>query len=171
MCNSLQGFQETRKLNDGEVILHLGSDAQAVAMSLRLFTFIFNLVRLVLLDVLFVPTIMWNLLSVSALASHNYTFASGTDIIIKRVGSFVCSGRMVNGLYLITPSMFEIHEIQLVSRSQTKNLKGKVPTSEPIKHWHLKLGRSNLNRINGLVKERVLPSLVVESMEVYESCL
>ena len=37
--------------------------------------------------------------------------------------------------------------------------------------WHIRLGHINLNRINRLVKEGILGDLVLQPMEVCESCL
>ena len=45
------------------------------------------------------------------------------------------------------------------------------PSSNPTRLWRMRLGYINLNRINRLVKERILGNLVLQPMEVCESCL
>jgi len=64
--------------------------------------------------------------------------------------------------------MYEIHDTEINNRL---SLKRKSPWSNPRKLWHLRLGHINRNRIDRLVKDGILPSLVVEPMPVYESCL
>ena len=46
-----------------------------------------------------------NLISVSKLLNKGYSFTFGTEVVIKRNGSFICSGIKSNGLYMITPSV------------------------------------------------------------------
>ena len=82
--------------------------------------------------------------------------------------TFICSGKVINGLYLITPIMFEIQSTEIINKP---SLKRKSPSSNPTKLWHLKLGYINLNRIDRLVKDGILASLGVEPMPVWESCL
>jgi len=55
-------------------------------------------------EVLYVPSIRWNLISVSTLVNEGYFFSFGTEVVIKRHGSYICSGIKSNGLYLITPT-------------------------------------------------------------------
>ena len=45
------------------------------------------------------------------------------------------------------------------------------PSYNPTRLWHMRPGHINLNRINRLVKERILGDLVLQQMEVRESCL
>lgn len=47
-------------------------------MSLRVMTLVFSSLKLVLSDILFVPFIRGNLLSISALIYHGYSIAFGT---------------------------------------------------------------------------------------------
>ena len=64
--------------------------------------------------------------------------------------------------------MYEIHIIEISNRL---SLKRKSPSSNLMKLWHQRLGHINLNRIDRLVKDGILPLLVVEPMPVCESCL
>ena len=81
--------------------------------------------------------------------NKSYSITFGTEVVIKRNGTFICSGKVING----------------------PTLKRKSPSSNPTKLWHLRLGHINLNRIDGLVKDGILPSLVVEPMPACEFCL
>ena len=92
-------------------------------------------------------------------------------MVIKRNGSFICSGIKLNGLYVITPNFFDESIMELNNSMVTVPTKRKEAYSNPIRLWHMRLGHINLNRISRLVKEGVLGDLVLKPMEVYESCL
>lgn len=98
--------------------------------------------------------------------NKSYSITFGAEVVIKRNGTFICSSKVINGLYLLTPAMYEIHDTEINNRPL---LKRKSPLSNPTKLWHLRLG--NLNRIDRLVNDGILPSLVVEPMTVCESYL
>ena len=68
VCNSLQGFQETRKLSDGEVYLHMGNAMKVVVVVAGGYYLNFGRDRYLLLkDCLYIPSIKRNLISVSSL--------------------------------------------------------------------------------------------------------
>ena len=68
ICNMLQGFKETRKLNEGEVILKMGTCATVAATAIRTFYLELSSSRtLVLENFLYVPEVQRNLVSVSKL--------------------------------------------------------------------------------------------------------
>ena len=98
ICNTLQGFRQTRQCSDGEIKLTLGSSATvstvAVAVGVVILVFLSNKI-LVLTDVLYVPSIRRNLISVYSLVNNGYSFHFGTEVSIKRNGSFICSGTPV----------------------------------------------------------------------------
>ena len=93
-----------------------------------------------------------NLISVSELSNKGYSFSFGTEVIIKRNGSFICSGIKSNGLYMITPNLSNDSIMELNNSMVTVPTKRKEPSSNPIRLWHMSLGLINLNRINKLVK-------------------
>ena len=67
--SSLQGFQETRRLSDGEIIINLGSDAKAEAVLVGVITLCFSDNKLILSDTLYEPSLRRNLISVSSLVN------------------------------------------------------------------------------------------------------
>ena len=68
VCNSLQGFQETRQLSDGEVYLHMGNAMKVVVVVAGGYYLNFGRDRYLLLkDCLYIPSIKRNLISVSSL--------------------------------------------------------------------------------------------------------
>lgn len=64
-------------------------------------------------------------------------------VVIKKNSSFICSGRITNGLYLITLSATEIYDTEIDNRLQTLPLKRKFPLTNLTKVWHLRLGHIN----------------------------
>ena len=56
------------------------------------------------------------------LFKQGYSTLFNKNIFIKFNRSFICSGILVNGLYLITPKIYEIHDTEL-NKSQNLSLK------------------------------------------------
>ena len=74
VCNSLQGFQEIRRLVDGEICLLLGDTSRVVAKAVGEVSLHFGGHKvLVLKDFLYVPQIRRNLIFVSCLACNGYS--------------------------------------------------------------------------------------------------
>ena len=114
---------------------------------------------LILPDVLYAPLLRHNLVLVSKLLNKGYSFTFGTEVLIKRNGSFICSGIKSNGLYVITPSVSDESMMELINSMVIVPTKRKEPSPNPTRLWHLRLGHINLNRINRLVKEGILVDL------------
>ena len=112
-----------------------------------------------------------NLISVLELSNKGYSFTFRTEVVMKRNGSFICSCIKSNGLYMITPSISDESMMELNNSMVTIPTKKKEHSSNPTWLWHNGLGHINLNRINRLVKEGILGDLVLQPMEVCESCL
>ena len=60
---------------------------------------------MILSDVLYIPSMRPNLISVSELSNKGYSFSFGTEVVIKRNSSFIYYGIKSNGLYVITPNV------------------------------------------------------------------
>ena len=74
VCNSLQGFQETRRLADEEIYLWLGNTSRVAAKTVGEVSLYFGGNKvLILKDCLYVPNIRRNLISVSCLACNGYS--------------------------------------------------------------------------------------------------
>ena len=75
ICNMLQGFKETRRLNEGEVILKMGTGATVATTVIgTLYLELSSSRTLVLEDCLYVPKERRNLVSVSKLGCSGYSF-------------------------------------------------------------------------------------------------
>ena len=78
--------------------------------------------------------------------------------------------KLIDGLYLITPKMYEIHDTEL-NKSQNLPLKRKASSNNPTYLWHLRLGHINLKKIDRLVKEGHLSYLTIQPLPICTSCL
>ena len=111
---------------------------------------------LILYDCLFVPSIRRNLILVSDLFKQGYSILFNKNISIKLNGSFICSSKLIDDFYLITPKIYEIHDTKL-NNSQNLPLKRKISSNNPTYLWHLKLDHINLNRIEDWLKMTLCP--------------
>ena len=72
ICNSLQGFQETRKLKKGELFLTLADGSRIPIVSVGVFNLCFESKVLILEDCLYVPNVRRKLISATYLGKHGY---------------------------------------------------------------------------------------------------
>ena len=68
---------------------------------------------MVLPDVLYVPNLRRNLISVSKLINNGFIVSFVNEVIIRRNNLFICSGVKTNGLYVITPIASNKHDMEL----------------------------------------------------------
>ena len=104
VCNSLQGFQETRQLSDGEIYLHMGNATKVAAIVVGDYYLKFGRDRYLLLkDCLYVPSIRRKLISVSSLVKDGFLVMFNDYVIIKLNKRFIYSGTLMDNLYIINP--------------------------------------------------------------------
>ena len=107
--NSLQGFQETRQLSDGEIYLHMSNATKMVAVSVGDYDLSFGRDRYLLLkDCLYLPSNRRNLISVSSLVKDGYSVLFNDYVIIKLNKRFIYFGTLMDNLYiinLVSPSL------------------------------------------------------------------
>ena len=84
ICNMSQGFKETRRLKEGEVILKMGTGATVAATAIGTFYLELSSSRtLVLEDCLYVSEVRRNLVSVSKLVCLGYSFLFTSKLVVK----------------------------------------------------------------------------------------
>ena len=168
VCNSLQGFQETRRLADGDIYLWLGDTSRVATKAVVEVSLDFGGNKvLILRDCLYVPNIRRNLIYVSCLAYNKFSALFNKNFVSIKYGvDEICSGMLIDHLYLIEPNT------PLYINSHESNHKRKEPSSINLTHlWHLRLGHINLDRIHRLVTSGHLSPLDVTSLLVCEPCL
>ena len=105
VCNSLQGFQKTRRLADGEICLWMGDTTKVAAVAVGVVSLHFSGGKiLVLEECLYVPSIRRNLISVSCLSCNGFSALFNKNFVsIKYGADEICLGMLVDNLYLIEP--------------------------------------------------------------------
>ena len=106
ISNSLQGFQETRKLNEGEMFLTLADGSRIPAIGV--FNLCFGSRILILKDCLYVPNVRKNLISATYLGRHGHCIILKGNVVIKKDKVIICSGNIVDDLYILTPDKHEL---------------------------------------------------------------
>ena len=108
ICKSLQGFQETRKLNEWEMFLTLVDGSKIPVVAIGVFNLCFESRVLILKDSLYVPNVHRNLISATYLGKHGYRVILKDNIVIKKDKMFIYSFNIINGLYILTPDKHEL---------------------------------------------------------------
>ncbi|KAL8125384.1 hypothetical protein AgCh_012900 [Apium graveolens] len=174
VCNSMQGFQLSRMLRDGEIYVFMGDATKVAVVAVRVIHLSFGSDRiLVLNNCLYVPSFRRNLISVSKLALDGYNVCLDRNVSIMMNKRIICSGTLQDNLYIINPSQptlqLQFRELNNTSSNSTKR---KEPSSLNQTYlWYLRLGHINLRRIQRLVVDGPLSSLAVEPFPFCESFL
>ena len=103
ICNTLQGFQESKKLNEGELFLTLADGSRILIVAVGVFNLCFNSRVLILKDCLYVPNVRRNLIFATYLGKHGHCVILKDNVVIKKNKVLICSGNIVDGLYILTP--------------------------------------------------------------------
>ena len=126
---------------------------------------------LILEDCLYVPNVHRNLISATYLGKHGYCVILKDNVVIKKDKVFICSGNILDGLYILTLDKHELYNSELDNDSHVKSIKRKFPSTNDAYLWHLHLGRINPNKIQKLIKDELLEPLDFDEFPVCESCL
>ena len=126
---------------------------------------------LILEDCLYLPNVHRNLISATYLGKHGYCIILKDNVVIKKGKMFICSGNIVDGLYILTLDKHELYNSELDNDSHVKSLKRKFHFTNDAYLWHLHLGHINPNRIQRLIKDGLLEPLDFDEFLVCESCL
>ena len=147
ICNVLQRFQDTRRLNEGEMFLTLVDGSKIPVVAFEVFNLCFGSKVLILEDCLYVPNVRRNLILATYLGRHGYCVILKDSVVIKKDKVFICSGNIVDGLYILTPDKHELYNSELDGNSHVKSLKRKFPSSSdaylfPKHPWNCGVGVS-----------------------------
>ena len=101
LCTSMQDLEDSRRLRDGEMILHVKNGAKVATVAVK--TYPLRLpsgLDLVLKDCYYVPAASRNLTSISCLALEGYVISFLKDhCYILYEKSKIASDFLINGLY------------------------------------------------------------------------
>ena len=91
---------------------------------------------LILKNCLYLPKVHRNLISATYLGKHGYCVILKDNVIIKKDKVFICSGNIVDGLYILTPDKHELYNSKLDNNSHVKSLKRNFPSTSDAYLWH-----------------------------------
>ncbi|KAI5319090.1 hypothetical protein L3X38_038798 [Prunus dulcis] len=156
VTNSLQGFKTKRVPNKDDLKVFVGNGERVRVdfvglASLELESgFVLELV-----DVVYVPSMTRNLLSVSKLVKSNLQLEfDESGFSIFRNKSFIGNGLLIDGMFRLNS------KLPNQSTEMINVLSSKRPcNTEPFTLWHKRLGHVSKERMNLLSKESILPPL------------
>ena len=126
---------------------------------------------LLLKDCLYVPSIRRNLISVSNLVKDGYSALFNDFVIIKLNKRFICSGTLMDNLYIINLVSPSLQQKELNNTNVFPYKRKEHSQMIQTYLWHLCLGHINLKQISRLVQNGPLASLELEALPVCESYL
>ena len=129
------------------MFLTLADGSRILVVAIGVFNLCFESRVLILEDYLCVLNVRRNLISATYLDKHGYCVILKDNIVIKKGKVFICSGNIVDGLYILTPDKHELYNSEFDHNSHVKSLKRKFPSTNEAYLWHLRLGHINSNRI------------------------
>jgi hypothetical protein len=174
VVHSLQGLSMRRTLPRGEKTIRVANDEKAEVEAIgELQLEISNGFTLYLHDVLYVPSMRRNLISVSCLDDD------GFDCLFDKKQCLITFNDKIVGralshdkLYLLSIKDFinVISSENNVNVSSSKNKRKRID-GVSLKLWHRRLGHISRGRIERLVKESILPPLEFSDFEQYIDCI
>ena len=153
------------------MFLTLANGSRIPVVTIRVFNLYFESRVLILEDCLYVPNVRRNLISTTYLGKHGYYVILKDNVVIKKDKVFICSGNIVDDLYILTPDKYKLYNFELDRNSYVKSLKRKFPSTNEAYLWHLHLGHINSNRIQRLIKDGLLEPMDFDGFLVCELCL
>ena len=147
-----------------EVDLRVGNGTPVAVLAVG--TFVLELPSghvLKLLNCYYIPSLTRNIISVSLLTQHGYTFVfRNTGCYLYKDDAEICTAVANNGFYILN-----INESPKITNKRFKksNLKDEAYM------WHCRLGHINKTRISTLSKSGYLDGFDLNSYDVCESCL
>ena len=70
------------------------------------------------------------------MGKHGYCVILKDNVVIKKGKVLICSGNIVDGLYILTPNKYELYNSELDHNSHVKSLKRKFPSTNEAYLWH-----------------------------------
>ena len=111
------------------------------------------------------------MISVSSLVKDGYSVLFNDYVIIKLNKRFICSGTLMDNLYIINLVSPSLQQNELNNTNVLPCKRNEPSQMNQTYLWHLRLGHLNLKRISRMVENGPLGSLELEALPICESCL
>jgi len=172
VTNSLQELKTRRRLSDGELSIAVGNGVNVGVENIGTASLkLSSGFELTLSDVVYVPSMRRNLISVYVLDKCGFTFVFGNnEVKTFRNSSLIGSGVLSDGLYLLNLDPNSIVQRQSDVCNVVGNKRGRVTESSSML-WHKRLGHISRKRMERLIKENILHSLDFSDFDNYIDCI
>ena len=127
------------------MFLTLANGSRIQAVTVGVVNLCFGSRVLILKECFYVPNVHRNLISATYLGKHGYCVILKDNVVIKNDKVFICSGNIVDGLYILTPDKHELYNYELDNNSHVKSLKRKFPSTNDTYLWHMRLDHTKQN--------------------------
>ena len=144
----------------GEHRIYMGNNSYSDVLGIGNCQFSINGTSIVRHDVLYVPNIRRNLISVPVLTQKGFEITFRFNIVLIKKGSVLVKGVRVNDMYsLPIDNKVCISDYLHISTSNSSYL------------WHLRLGHINKNKMSRMFKSGLLPKVCSNDFEICEPCI
>ena len=162
---SMQGCLSYRKPNDGERYIFVGDGKKVEVEAIGTFRLLLKSgTYLDLNETYVVPSFQWNLVSISILDKFGYTCSFGNNkFSLFQNSNLVGTGSLsyVDNLYMLD-TVASYHETLQLS---TQGVKRKLTDENSSSLWHKRLGHISKRRIERLVSDEILDSLILQILK------
>ena len=111
------------------MFLTLAVGSRILVVAVGVYNLWFESRFLILEDYLYVPNVHRNLISATYLGKHGYCVILKDNVVIKKSKMFICSGNIVDGLYILTLDKYELYNSELDNDFHVKSLKRMFPST------------------------------------------
>ena len=160
ICRNKDMFVKLEDKQTGEHKVYMGNNTYCDVLGQGTCKFKVNGSVILLSDVLYVPTVRRNLVSLFVLDQKGYTveFKSGTVVISK--GNVSVKGVKDHNMYVLNV------DINKVPISEYLNV-----STDCTYLWHLRLGHINKNKMIRMYKSGLIPQINSDNFDICEPCI
>jgi len=172
VTNSLQELKTRRRPSDGELSIAVGNGVNVGVENIGTASLkLSSGFELTLSNVVYVPSMRRNLISISVLDKCGFMFVFGNnEVKISCNSSLIGSGVLSDGLYLLNLDPNSIVQRQSDVCNIVRNKRGRVTESSSML-WHKRLGHISRKRMERLIKENILHSLDFSDFDNCIDCI
>jgi len=172
VTNSLQKLKTRRRPSDGELSIAVGNGVNVGVENIGTASLkLSSGFELTLSNVVYVPSMRRNLISISVLDKCGFMFVFGNnEVKISCNSSLIGSGVLSDGLYLLNLDPNSIVQRQSDVCNIVRNKRGRVTESSSML-WHKRLGHISRKRMERLIKENILHSLDFSDFDNCIDCI
>jgi GAG-pre-integrase domain/Integrase core domain len=171
ITNSLQGFLSVRMLQKGEKKLKVANGLEVEVETVGTLRLILKSGFILDLDdVVYIPSMIRNLISVSRLDVCGFMFQfRNNELRLYRNSKYIGSGLLCDNLYKLCLDYSFSESLLFLNVTDVKHgIKRNREGGYSSKLWHYRLGHISRDRMQRLIKNEILPTLVFSD---FDNCI